>query len=54
MVLARHWAEGGKGAEELAHEVVRLADTGENNFHYAYDARPCLRLALGHARFPLP
>jgi len=37
VVLARHWAEGGKGAEELAHEVVRLAETGENNFHYVYD-----------------
>src|SRR3954451_22358168 len=37
VVLARHWAEGGKGAEELAHEVVRLAQAGENNFHYVYD-----------------
>src|SRR3954452_9634023 len=34
VVVARHWAEGGKGAEELAHEVVRLAEGGENNFHY--------------------
>jgi formate--tetrahydrofolate ligase len=25
VVVARHWAEGGRGAEELAHEVVRLA-----------------------------
>ena len=25
MVLARHWAEGGPGATELAHEVVRLS-----------------------------
>src|SRR3954453_1339572 len=30
VVLARHWAEGGKGAEELAHEVVQLAERGEN------------------------
>jgi formate--tetrahydrofolate ligase len=37
VVLARHWAEGSKGAEELAHEVVRLAEAGENNFHYVYD-----------------
>lgn len=26
IVLANHWAEGGAGAVELAHEVVRLAD----------------------------
>ncbi|MBL0150239.1 MAG: formate--tetrahydrofolate ligase [Ideonella sp.] len=25
LVLARHWAEGGAGAESLAHEVVKLA-----------------------------
>jgi formate--tetrahydrofolate ligase len=28
VVLARHWAEGGRGAEELAREVVQLADGG--------------------------
>jgi formate--tetrahydrofolate ligase len=37
VVLARHWAEGGKGAEELAHEVVHLVEHAENNFHYVYD-----------------
>ena len=37
VVLARHWAQGGKGAEDLAHEVVRLVEHGENNFHYVYD-----------------
>jgi len=37
VVLARHWAEGGKGAEDLAREVVRLVEHGENNFHYVYD-----------------
>jgi formate--tetrahydrofolate ligase len=26
MVVCRHWAEGGAGAEALAHEVVRLCD----------------------------
>jgi formate--tetrahydrofolate ligase len=26
VVLARHWAEGGRGAEDLAREVVRLCD----------------------------
>jgi formate--tetrahydrofolate ligase len=37
VVVARHWAEGGKGAEDLAREVVRLVEQGENNFHYVYD-----------------
>jgi formate--tetrahydrofolate ligase len=37
VVVARHWAEGGKGAEDLAREVIRLAEEGENNFHYVYD-----------------
>ena len=37
VVVARHWAEGGRGAEELAREVVRLAEHGENNFHYVYE-----------------
>ncbi len=36
-VLARHWAEGGKGAEELAHTVVELAQGfhGRHQFVYA-------------------
>ena len=28
VVVARHWAEGSAGAEELAHAVVRLAESG--------------------------
>ncbi len=28
VVLAEHWAKGGAGAEDLAHEVVRLAEGG--------------------------
>lgn len=35
-VLSTVWAEGGKGGEELAKEVVRLCDT-ENHFTYCYD-----------------
>jgi formate--tetrahydrofolate ligase len=34
--LARHWAEGGKGAESLAREVVALADSGAANFRPLY------------------
>jgi formate--tetrahydrofolate ligase len=35
-VLAKHWAEGGKGAVALAEEVVRVCDT-ENDFKFSYD-----------------
>jgi formate--tetrahydrofolate ligase len=34
--LARHWAEGGPGAADLAHEVVKLCD-GPNHFRFVYD-----------------
>lgn len=38
-VVARHFAEGGAGAEELAREVVRLADeSGELRFTYPDEA----------------
>jgi formate--tetrahydrofolate ligase len=33
---ARHWAEGGKGAAALAHEVVRLCET-PSTLKFAYD-----------------
>ena len=37
--IARHWAEGGKGAVELANEVVRLCneEDGSDNFRFSYD-----------------
>jgi formate--tetrahydrofolate ligase len=37
VVLARHWAEGGKGAEEVAREVVKLIDTTPSNFKFVYE-----------------
>ncbi len=37
VVLARHWAEGGKGAVQLAHEVVRLCDM-PSHFRFVYEA----------------
>jgi formate--tetrahydrofolate ligase len=37
VVVARHWAEGGKGAEDLAHEVVRVIDEGRSNFRFVYE-----------------
>ena len=37
VVLARHWAEGGKGAEEVARQVVHLIDTTPSDFRFVYD-----------------
>ncbi|MCA3129495.1 MAG: formate--tetrahydrofolate ligase [Betaproteobacteria bacterium] len=37
VVIARHWAEGGKGAEDLAHAVVRLAESGAPSVKYVYE-----------------
>lgn len=40
-VICRHWAEGGAGAEELAHKVAALAEGGEADFAPLYpDAMP--------------
>ena len=36
VILARHWAEGGKGAVEVAKEVVRLCEE-PNDFKFVYD-----------------
>jgi formate--tetrahydrofolate ligase len=36
IVVARHFADGGAGAVDLAHEVVRLAD-GPGNFRFVYE-----------------
>jgi formate--tetrahydrofolate ligase len=41
VVVARHWAEGGRGAAELAHEVVRLCELPATPPHFVYaDAEP--------------
>ena len=37
-VLSTVWADGGNGAIELAHEVVRLCEEGENNFEFSYES----------------
>ncbi|MEJ1959723.1 MAG: formate--tetrahydrofolate ligase [Nitrosomonadales bacterium] len=34
--MARHWAEGGKGAADLAHAVVQMCDQ-PNDFKFAYE-----------------
>jgi formate--tetrahydrofolate ligase len=36
VILARHFAQGGRGAVDVAHEVVRLCDI-PNNFKYVYE-----------------
>ena len=36
-VLSTVWAEGGKGGEELAKEVVRLCDGEKGDFTYSYE-----------------
>lgn len=36
VVVCRHWAEGGKGAEELARTVVDVIDKVPSDFHFVY------------------
>jgi len=35
-IVAKHWAHGSVGAQELAHEVVRLAEQS-SHFHFVYE-----------------
>jgi formate--tetrahydrofolate ligase len=37
VVIARHWAEGGAGAADLAREVVRLGRTTPADFRFVYE-----------------
>jgi formate--tetrahydrofolate ligase len=37
VIEANHWANGGKGAIELAEAVVDLVENHENDFHYLYE-----------------
>jgi formyltetrahydrofolate synthetase len=37
VVVARHWADGGKGAEELARTVVDLIETTPTDFKFVYE-----------------
>ncbi len=36
VVVSRHWAEGSAGAQELAHAVVKLAESGTASMRYIY------------------
>jgi formate--tetrahydrofolate ligase len=37
VLLARHWAEGGKGAENVARKVVELIEGVPSNFKFVYE-----------------
>ena len=36
-VTSKHWADGGKGAEDLANEVLTMVDGRDAEFSYVYD-----------------
>src|SRR6202047_141170 len=42
-VVADHWARGGEGAANLAHAVVKLADSGKADFRHLYPDEMPLR-----------
>jgi formate--tetrahydrofolate ligase len=37
VVLATHWADGGRGAEEVGRAVISAIDAGKNEFHFVYE-----------------
>ncbi|AMK78500.1 MULTISPECIES: formate--tetrahydrofolate ligase [Methylomonas] len=37
-VVAKHWAHGGAGAEQLAQEILNIVDNREPGFSYVYDS----------------
>jgi formate--tetrahydrofolate ligase len=37
MVVARHWADGSRGAEELARQVVKIVEVGTAHMTYVYE-----------------
>ena len=39
LVLARHWAEGGLGAVDVARKVVEIAERGQSKFSFVYDEK---------------
>jgi formate--tetrahydrofolate ligase len=42
LVLARHWAEGGAGATDVARKVVEIVDKGAPGFRFVYDEKQTL------------
>ena len=47
VALSNVWAEGGKGGEELAKEVVRLCEEESASFNYAYESEMSLEEKIG-------
>jgi formate--tetrahydrofolate ligase len=39
LVLARHWADGGAGAVDVARKVVEICEKGTSNFRFVYDEK---------------
>ncbi len=37
VILARHWADGGKGAADVARAVVEMIETTHSNFKFVYE-----------------
>ncbi len=37
VVVSKHWAEGGKGAEALARKVVEVTENSQTDFHFLYE-----------------
>ncbi|MDP9065447.1 MAG: formate--tetrahydrofolate ligase [Pseudomonadota bacterium] len=37
LVLARHWADGGAGAADVARKVVEVIEKGQSNFRFVYE-----------------
>jgi formate--tetrahydrofolate ligase len=42
LVLARHWAEGGAGAADVARKVVEIVEKGGSGFKFVYDEQQSL------------
>jgi formate--tetrahydrofolate ligase len=42
LVLARHWAEGGAGATDVARKVVELVEGAKSNFSFVYQEQQTL------------
>ncbi len=42
LIVARHWAEGGAGAVDVARKVVQLVEAGSSNFRFVYEDKQTL------------
>lgn len=46
VVVCKHWAEGGKGATDLATEVVKCVEAGQSDFRLLYQNQDSLQVKL--------